>query len=169
MCDNKERFHSKFTSWRPYLLLSTISEALIFTVRETREGWPLLTVETKVNGDLMGTQGVGLPCRYKRLLSCLSWPHGIAQQAGQAAVLGRLSLSMCLWYSLLQLHACYKMQHARCNLVNQMFTYIFYVYAAELRLVLFVGCCAGILEQSMGATLSKNSREKNYATGTFAV
>jgi hypothetical protein len=55
MCDNKEHFHSKFTSWRPYPLLSTISEALMCTVRETREGWPLLTVETKVNGDLMGS------------------------------------------------------------------------------------------------------------------
>jgi hypothetical protein len=117
MWDNKEHFHSKFTSWRPYLLLSTLSEALICTVRETTEGWPLLTVETNVNGDLMGTQGAGLPCRYKRFLTCLGCPLGIAQQAVQAAVLGRLSLSMCLWYSLLQLHACYKMQDARCSFI----------------------------------------------------
>jgi hypothetical protein len=102
----------------------------MYTHREAREGWPLLTVETNVNGDLMGAQGVGLPCRYKRLLSCLSCPHGIAQQAGQAAVLGRLYLSMCLWHYLLQLHACYKMQHARCNFIIgnhievQVFTHI---------------------------------------------
>jgi hypothetical protein len=48
MCDNKEHFHSKFTSWRPYLLLSTISEALTCTPRETGEGWTLMTVETKL-------------------------------------------------------------------------------------------------------------------------
>jgi hypothetical protein len=71
----------------------------------------------------MGTQGVHmkmvlpwlfLSCQYKRFLSCLccpsrpsykKFPHRtlfnsfvpIAQQAGQAAVLGRLSVRMCLW------------------------------------------------------------------------
>ncbi len=64
-------------------------------VRETREGWPLLTVEIEVNGDSKSTKergpalvgAVGLSCRYKRCSLCL----------GQAAVLGRLSLSMCLY------------------------------------------------------------------------
>ncbi len=49
------------------------------TSRETREGWPLLPVETEVNGDSLRTNERGLSlvgslgssCRYKRLLSCL--------------------------------------------------------------------------------------------------
>ncbi len=46
--------------------------------RETREGWPLLTVETEVNGDSKSTNqkepsliGLGLSCRYKRFLFSL--------------------------------------------------------------------------------------------------
>jgi hypothetical protein len=47
--------------------------------RETREGWPLLTVETEVNGDSKSTNervlflvsSLGLSCKYKRYLSCL--------------------------------------------------------------------------------------------------
>ncbi len=94
--------------------------------RKTWEGWPLLTVETEVNGDSKCTNegpslvgSLGLPCRYKRFLFCLGCSSRpsvkyfffltihyfnsfvpIAQQAGQAAVLGRLSLSMCLWSAL---------------------------------------------------------------------
>jgi len=51
----------------------------VVTPRETREGWPLLTCETEVNGDskranemdpsLVGL--LGLSCRYKRFLFCL--------------------------------------------------------------------------------------------------
>jgi hypothetical protein len=87
--------------------------------RETREGWPLLTVETEANGDLSSTNErgpslvwfFGLSCRYKRFLCCSSQSSKnsfllasnfftlcvpIAQQAGQAVVLGRLSLFMVL-------------------------------------------------------------------------
>jgi hypothetical protein len=84
--------------------------------RETREGWDLLTVETEVNGDSKSTNerspslvgSMGLSCRYKPFLFCLGcsgqpstkyfFPGtlfqllcAVAQQAGQAAVLGRLS------------------------------------------------------------------------------
>jgi hypothetical protein len=87
-----------------------------------REGWPVLTVETEVNGGSKSTNERGpflvgslvLSCRYKRFLFCLgcsSHPNTkyffltvhyfnaflpIAQQAGQAAVLGRLSLCVSL-------------------------------------------------------------------------
>ncbi len=91
--------------------------------RETREGQPLLTVKTEVNWNSKSTNEggpalvglLGLCCRYKRFLFCLGCSSQpiikdiffltihyfnsyvpIAQQAGQAAVLGRLSLSMCL-------------------------------------------------------------------------
>ncbi len=90
--------------------------------RETREGWPLPTVETQVNGDSESTNESNPPrlvrwarCAGSRYFSsalavlvgpvqnifflCVhyfnSFDH-IALQAGQAAVLGRLSLSMCL-------------------------------------------------------------------------
>ncbi len=89
-------------------------------------GGPLLTVETEVNGDSKSTYerspslvgSLGLSYRYKRFLLCLGcssqlrrkyfFPHSILfqflcpidQQAGQTAVLGRLSLNMCLWYRL---------------------------------------------------------------------
>jgi hypothetical protein len=47
--------------------------------RETREGWPLLTFESEVNGDSKRTNergsflvgSLGLSCQYKRFLSCL--------------------------------------------------------------------------------------------------
>jgi hypothetical protein len=46
---------------------------------EDREGWPLLSVETEVNGESKSTNergpswvgSLGFSCRYKRLLSCL--------------------------------------------------------------------------------------------------
>jgi hypothetical protein len=87
--------------------------------RETREGWPLLApVETELNGYSKRTNergsflvcSLGIPCRYKISLLCIggcsSRPSTkyyikffgpFPQQAGQAAVLGRLSLSVCLW------------------------------------------------------------------------
>ncbi len=91
--------------------------------RETREGQPLLTVETEANGNSKSTNErddslvglLGLSCWYKRFCFALvtlvspvknilfslytfSIPLSpIAQQAGQAVVLGNLSLSMCLW------------------------------------------------------------------------
>jgi hypothetical protein len=94
----------------------------VFT-RETRESWSLQTVKTEVNGDSKSTNergsslvgSLGLMCWwYKRFLFCLGGSSGpvqnisfltvhyfnafasIAQQAGQAAVPGRLSLRMCL-------------------------------------------------------------------------
>ncbi len=56
------------------------ADYLLWDPKETREGWPLLTVETEVNGDTKSTmKGVlpcmvgllGLLCRYKRFLFCL--------------------------------------------------------------------------------------------------
>jgi hypothetical protein len=69
-------------------------------------GWQQLTVETEVNGSF------AFSCRYKIFLLWLGPVQNIfcltvysfnsfvsiAQQAGQAAVLGRLSLSMCRWW-----------------------------------------------------------------------
>jgi hypothetical protein len=89
--------------------------------RKTREGWPLLTVETEAWGlkeykgpSLVGS--LGLSRRYKICLSCLgcfirpctkyffSSPYtiftsfvSIAQQAEQTVVPGHLSPNMCLW------------------------------------------------------------------------
>jgi hypothetical protein len=80
-----------------------------------REGWPLLTVETEVYGDSKRThesgpfltKKVGLDCStvFGPVQNFFSSPYTIsvsltpiAQQAGQAAVLGRLSLSVCLWW-----------------------------------------------------------------------
>jgi hypothetical protein len=96
------------------------------TSRETKEGWPLLTVETEMNRDSKSTNergpflavSSGLSCRYKSCLFCVKfssrpstkyffphrtlfyflWPH--RPEAGQAAVLGRLSLSVYLWLPL---------------------------------------------------------------------
>ncbi len=71
------------------------------------------TNRVPVKGDLVGL--LGLSCWYKRFLFCLGYCSlpttkyfslsihyfnyfvPIAQQARQAAMLGRLSLSMCLW------------------------------------------------------------------------
>jgi hypothetical protein len=52
---------------------------LIVLTSETREGWPLLTVETEVNGDSKRTTekapslggSLGFSSRYKRFLFCL--------------------------------------------------------------------------------------------------
>ncbi len=86
--------------------------------RDTREGWPLLPVETEANGDSKSINerdpflgvSLGSSCRYMRPLSCLGCccqPSTkyfflaihyfnlcvlIAQQPGQAVVQGRLSL-----------------------------------------------------------------------------
>jgi hypothetical protein len=48
--------------------------------RDTREGWPLLTIETEVNGDSKTTNErgpslvglLGLSCRYKKFFSVLA-------------------------------------------------------------------------------------------------
>ncbi len=78
---------------------------VVFPVR--LEMWPLLTVETEVNGEskitnergtsLVGSLGLSVlaalvgPIQKKNFNSFVL----IAQQAGQAAVLGRLSLTVC--------------------------------------------------------------------------
>jgi hypothetical protein len=97
------------------------------STRETREGWPLPSVETEANGDSRSSSthergpsllvgSLGLSCQYKRLLSCLGYsirPSSkyiflltvhyftslvpLARQAGQAVVLRRPSLKICLW------------------------------------------------------------------------
>jgi hypothetical protein len=95
------------------------SEQSTNITRETREGWPLLTVETEVNGDykLEGSfigwfGGLVVPLQeFVFCLGCSSRPVqnffflpiqyfnffvSIDQQARQAALLGRLSLSMFL-------------------------------------------------------------------------
>ncbi len=86
--------------------------------RETREVWPLLTVETEANGDKKSKneKGPWLVCWDRTIdfgpaLAALAGPVQyivfltvhyfnsfvlIAQQAGQAGMLGHLSLSMCL-------------------------------------------------------------------------
>jgi hypothetical protein len=100
------------------------SSSSLFFIRESREGWLLLSAETEVNGDSKSTNErgpflvvyLGLSVRYKRFLfrlGCSSQPstknffltiytlfqflcpHCPASWAGRA-VLGRLSLSMCL-------------------------------------------------------------------------
>ncbi len=93
---------------------------------ETRERWPLLIVEVKVNGDSKSTNergpsmvgSLGLSCQYKTFMFCLSSttqpstkyfssPHTFSlyvspdpQQPGQAVALGRLSLSMSVYIHL---------------------------------------------------------------------
>ncbi len=91
--------------------------------RETKEGWPLLSVETEVNGD--STRGnercpfywlVRWACRACTRDFALPWLFWkaqykniffltvhifnsfvpVAQQAGQATLLGRLSLNVCV-------------------------------------------------------------------------
>ncbi len=88
---------------------------LIGMLRETREGCPLVTFETEVNRDSKSTNercpslvgSLGLSCHYKRFFYALAALVGSVQDiffltvhyfnpfpsAGQAAVLGRLSLS----------------------------------------------------------------------------
>jgi hypothetical protein len=89
---------------------------------QAKEGWPLLTVETEVNGDSKKTNErgpflvglLGLSNRNNEFLFCLGCSSRpikkyffltihyfnsfvpIAQQAGQATVLGHQSLSVCL-------------------------------------------------------------------------
>ncbi len=61
---------------------------------ETREEWPLLTVETEANGDLKTTQ------QRKGVLP-IGWYVGlfvpVQEFLPQADVPGRLSLKTCLW------------------------------------------------------------------------
>jgi hypothetical protein len=82
-------------------------------IRETREVCPLLTVKTEVNGGSKSTNEMGhtwlvrWACRagtsdFCSALAALKYffPRlfvPISQQAGQAVVLGCLSLIMCLW------------------------------------------------------------------------
>jgi hypothetical protein len=99
---------------------SPLAGEISLKIRETREGWPLLTVEIEVNGDPKSTNERGLslgwfvwlvvPVQeifvlpwllYSRPRTKYFFPHRtllqsfvpIAQQAGQAVMLGRLSLS----------------------------------------------------------------------------
>ncbi len=112
------------------------SRVFSFDLHMTREGWALMTVETGVYGDSKTTNergpclvgSWGLSCQYKKSLSCLGCSSRpvqnmffltvhyintfvpIAQPAGQAVVLGRQSLSMCLRSALLNWsvgHFCY--------------------------------------------------------------
>jgi hypothetical protein len=88
---------------------------LRYSLRVAKEGWRLLTLETEVNGNSKNTneRGPFLDWFVEILfcLGCCSRPEQniffltvhyfnsfvpIGQQAGQAALLGRLSLSMCL-------------------------------------------------------------------------
>ncbi len=56
-----------------------MTSLILVKPRETTEGWPLLTVETEVNGDSKSKNesgpffvgSLGSSCRYKRFLSCL--------------------------------------------------------------------------------------------------
>ncbi len=106
-----------------HILYQQRSSIFFFSVvqtRETREGWPLLTVEIEVYGDSKSTNErlVRWDCHTGTrdccflCLGCSTVPvqniffltvhyfnsfFPIAQQAGQAVVLGHLSLSMCLW------------------------------------------------------------------------
>ncbi len=103
----------------PYFLLQLETYFRLTATVSTREGCPLLTVETEANGDLWSTNergpsfvgSLGLLCRNKICLSypgCFSQPSTkyfsftahyftfcvpIAQQAGQAVVPGRLSVN----------------------------------------------------------------------------
>ncbi len=113
--------------------------------RETKERWPLLTVETEVmgtqrvqmNGDLHWLVRWGSLCWYKILLSCLGcssrpstkyfFPHRpiqyfnsfvpIAQQAGHAVGQGRLSLNVCLC-ALIDFH--FSCVHSLGNLISSL-------------------------------------------------
>ncbi len=116
----------KFASCRSFLIDCSKNPpgwGMVVVARDTREGWPLLTVETEANGDSTSTYergpflvgSLGWLCQYKRFLSCLgcssrpstkyfflivhcftSFFH-LVQQAGQASVPRCLSLNMCLW------------------------------------------------------------------------
>jgi hypothetical protein len=104
------------------VFLLSVQQVCVFACRETKEGWPLLTVETEVwrlkeykrKGSFRAWfVGLFMPVQEILVLSLLAALVGttfffltvhyfdfyvpIAQQAGQAAMLGRLPLSMCLW------------------------------------------------------------------------
>ncbi len=115
------------------------SLCLITPDRETRKGWPLLTVETETNGDSKSTNerspsligSLGSSCQYERFFFCsvlaalvaqykiYFYPTVhyfnsfvlIAQQAGPAVVQGRLSLDACLWLTPL----CHMSQNSGCR------------------------------------------------------
>jgi hypothetical protein len=57
--------------------------------RETRDGWPLLTVETEVDGDSKSTNergsSLGSLCRYKRLYPALAALFGPVQNIFSSA------------------------------------------------------------------------------------
>ncbi len=119
--------HSQILQWLNYFsCTASAGSAVKVHDKETigdHEWRPLLTVETEVNGvskstDVRGpslVMFVGLVVPVQETLFCLgcsSWPSTkyifltihhfnsfvpIAQQAGHAAMLGRLSLSMSLW------------------------------------------------------------------------
>jgi hypothetical protein len=104
----------------PFLLTQILVIQMGAEGSDQREGWPLLTVETEVNGDSKSTNERGpslvssyrLSCLYMRFFSASSAVVGqieniifltihyfnffvsIAQQAGQEVVLGRQSLNM---------------------------------------------------------------------------
>jgi hypothetical protein len=118
-------WRSYISSYSAWLARRSCMVRMSVAERETREGWPLLSVETEANGDSKITNESGpslvgslvSSCRYKRFLSCLdcsSRPSTkyffflivytffnsffpIAQQAGRAVVQGRLSLNVYLW------------------------------------------------------------------------
>jgi len=113
-----------------YVLAFLINTRMTGRGRETREGWPLQTVN-EVNADswsankrdpsLVGS--LGLSCRFKRFLFCLCCLVGpvqnifflaihyfssffpIAQEARQEVVLGHLLFSICLWVKALSIIA----------------------------------------------------------------
>ncbi len=85
---------------------------------ETRDGWPLLTVETEANGDLWSKNescpslvgSLGSSCRYKRFLFCplqniffltlqtfSFYVSSSLSHLDRPVVIGRLSLNMSLW------------------------------------------------------------------------
>ncbi len=112
-------FHNFWNELQYLQCLLSQRYGLIGMPRETREGCPLVTVETELNRDSKSTNergpslvgSLGLSCHYKRFLYALAALVGSVQNiifltvhyfnhfppAGQAAVLGRLSFSMCLW------------------------------------------------------------------------
>ncbi len=90
-----ERYLCTILTYTENVVLISIPPLPVYVAsRDTREGWPSLTVETEVNGDLWSTNergpsfvgSLGLPCRYKRFLACLGF-----SSPGQAVVPGRLS------------------------------------------------------------------------------
>ncbi len=98
--------------------IGPLQNIFFFLTRETREGWPLLSVDTEPNRDSRSTYERGLSlvgllgsflCRYKRFflpcLGCSNRPlykifflhRNYLNLFRQAVVPGRLSPNMCLW------------------------------------------------------------------------